>query len=359
MAVAPTAVDRRSHMNTSLTPVRHYSLSYMMRTDAEVGVDNRQIENNLLIQEHSSIRFLNLVINPTEKCNFRCVYCPEKFLLGRMKPEVVDGVKNLIYNRSDDLRKLGISWFGGEPTLAMGVVLDIMQHANRICSAKDITLCSGMTTNAYKLNTYNLKVLVTAGVTDYQISFDGEEEEHDRLRIRADGAGTFNAIWGSIVGAHSSDIPFTITIRVHVNRNNHESIKRLLRRISETIGSDSRFCMFIRPLSKLGGPNDQSLEIIEDNLPVDELRAYATSVGLKLKGEETAPICYASKLNSFVIRSNGDVGKCTVALYDDRNLVGRLLPDGTMNLDVRKMLWWTRGLLSRNKKELECPWIED
>ena len=41
-------------------------------------------------------------------------------------------------------------------------------------------------------------------------------------------------------------------------------------------------------------------------------------------------ICYASRPNSLIIRSNGDVGKCTVALYDERNKIATLQPDGTM-----------------------------
>ena len=68
-------------------------------------------------------RLQELIILPTEKCNFRCTYCYEDFLIGKMPPAIERGVKALIDRRSDSLDRLEISWFGGEPLLAADVVL--------------------------------------------------------------------------------------------------------------------------------------------------------------------------------------------------------------------------------------------
>jgi uncharacterized protein len=40
-----------------------------------------------------------LTLFPTEKCNFRCTYCYEDFLIGKMPKKVIEGVKNLIRSR--------------------------------------------------------------------------------------------------------------------------------------------------------------------------------------------------------------------------------------------------------------------
>lgn len=42
---------------------------------------------------------LHLIILPTENCNFRCIYCYESFKKGKIKKEVVRGIKNFIYHR--------------------------------------------------------------------------------------------------------------------------------------------------------------------------------------------------------------------------------------------------------------------
>ncbi|HVR98040.1 MAG TPA: radical SAM protein, partial [Thermoanaerobaculia bacterium] len=74
-------------------------------------------------------RALELIILPTEKCNFRCTYCYEDFAVGRMKPVIVESVKELIRRRAGDLDTLCLSWFGGEPLLARDIVLDVSTFA--------------------------------------------------------------------------------------------------------------------------------------------------------------------------------------------------------------------------------------
>jgi hypothetical protein len=68
-------------------------------------------------------------------------------------------------------------------------------------------------------------------------------------------------------------------------------------------------------------------------------------------------VCYASRGNSFVIRADGRVNKCTISLDDPANQVGRLEPDGRLILDHDRIMPWMRGLFSGDTKELQCPMI--
>ncbi|MCA1709363.1 MAG: hypothetical protein LC808_41230, partial [Actinobacteria bacterium] len=72
---------------------------------------------------------------------------------------------------------------------------------------------------------------------------------------------------------------------------------------------------------------------------------------------DSAYICYASKPNSLMIRPDGAVGKCTVALKDARNNLGRINPDGTLEIDQAKVKPWIRGFVSLNEVELACPYV--
>ena len=56
---------------------------------------------------------MHLILMTTEQCNFRCTYCYQHFVKGKMKPEVVKGVKELVNERAKTLSNLHISWFGG------------------------------------------------------------------------------------------------------------------------------------------------------------------------------------------------------------------------------------------------------
>lgn len=53
-------------------------------------------------------------------------------------------------------------------------------------------------------------------------------------------------------------------------------------------------------------------------------------------------ICYAAKENHYVIGSTGLVYKCTVALYDQRNILGRLGRNGQLLIDRQKERLWTK-----------------
>jgi uncharacterized protein len=280
-----------------------------------------------------------------------------------MRPEVVSALKTLISNRFPDLDVLSIAWFGGEPLLAYDVIVEVMEHCQRFQASKpDAVVTSGMTTNASMLSPDRLERLTALNVRDFQISLDGDRVYHDRVRVRLGGGGSFDAIWHNIIGARRTVLPFTFILRVHVSAENQQHVRRLLELMSRTIQDDDRFQISISPLSRFGGQNDAALpvlagadrrwQIVPDE--VQALREHASSLGLYLlpRGQF---VCYASKLNSFVLRSNGRIGKCTVALYDQRNTIGELRPDGSVSIDPEASRWWSRGLFSGDRDELACP----
>ena len=67
-------------------------------------------------------------------------------------------------------------------------------------------------------------------------------------------------------------------------------------------------------------------------------------------------ICYAAKPNCFLIRADGTVGKCTVALNSEANNVGKLRGDGTIDMDKIKFLSWSQGFDNLDREILGCPY---
>jgi len=124
---------------------------------------------------------------------------------------------------------------------------------------------------------------------------------------------------------------------------------------------DRRFALFLRPLSRLGGPNDAKLPVLELSAALKIARDFSLDcedAGVPsrvMTPVEESAVCYASRLNSWVVRSDGRLAKCTVAFESDSNNVGRILSDGSFSLDPEKIKPWIRGLDSRNPAELGCP----
>ncbi len=96
---------------------------------------------------------LHLILMPTEKCNFRCVYCYEDFEHGRMSRPVVQGLRRLLEGRAPNLDSLTIQWFGGEPLLELPIIEEVQGHVRRLTREHtDLRVKAGMTTNGFLLS---------------------------------------------------------------------------------------------------------------------------------------------------------------------------------------------------------------
>ncbi|MCY7368110.1 MAG: radical SAM protein [Chamaesiphon sp.] len=284
-----------------------------------------------------------------------------------MKPETIDGIKSLIEKRSSKLRYLHISWFGGEPLLAKDIVMDISAYAQSLASQYfDLTYSGGMTINGYLLDVNTLHALVDVGVTQYQISLDGPKEIHDRTRIRADGKSTFQRIWSNLMAIRDSSLPVSILLRLHLTADTFQLIDPLLEDIKRELLPDPRFSAFFKPIEHLGGPNDPNINTVSEH----DKKIIISSLEYKLFGDgsnsieyqkNAAPsddyVCYASRPNSLIIRADGSIGKCTVALTDKRNHVGTLTSDGKLELNPDRLRPWMRGIETLDPETLGCPLV--
>ena len=303
---------------------------------------------------------LHLILMPTEACNFRCVYCYETFQHKRMEPWVVTGVKRLLERRAAELARLTLSWFGGEPLLAADVIEDVMGHVGELGKIHaGLAISSDITTNGYLLGPERAERLLDRGITDYQISFDGPREWHDRKRVRFGGKGTFDRIWENLKALRDLDRTFRVMVRLHVDRENEAALPEFLDSLAADFGGDARFELFARALGRFGGPNDEALPTLDAEgarAAVAQVRSLAAARGIRLKRTPPgAAVCYAAHANSLLVRSDGRLNKCTLALERPANQVGRIREDGTVEIDAERVLPWMRGLVSGSEEELKCP----
>ncbi len=262
-------------------------------------------------------------------------------------------------------------------------MLRLSSYAKRLCDEHDVVLRGGLTTNAYVLNFPLFEELVSYDQRFFQITFDGWEEGHNAVRKLAGGGATFDRIWSNLVATRASRQDFEILIRIHVRRDNHRSLETLLENIARTFGDDRRYNLDFEHLRDLGGEGGKS---VERPLSLAELREIA--IGLRerydalvaqahgaataasertlsasaigeVKGAVAAGatpyICYAAKPNSLLIRADGRIGKCTVALNDDRNTIGNINEDGSVTIDNALLRPWLRGLSNLDEGALGCP----
>lgn len=302
-------------------------------------------------------RRLELIILPTEKCNFRCTYCYEDFSKGRIPKSLVSGIKKLLDVRAESVDHITISWFGGEPLLAKDIVIDIGEYAHELCSKRGISFLGALTTNAYTLDNDLMSTLCAIRHSSFQITLDGDEDWHNKTRLLANKKGTFERIWRNLLSYKNLSSQFSASLRLHLHRDNIESMRRLYQKIAKSLGDDKRFSTYFHKVSNLSGDKG----IPQSELSMTEYEQALSYVTGENHSETEADInlsdyiCYAAKPNSLLIRSDGRIGKCTVALNDPRNDIGMLLDDGTLSIDNDLARLWFHGYESMSERSLGCP----
>ena len=241
---------------------------------------------------------------------------------------------------------MALDWFGGEPLLAMDIVADVQEHALALCLERPhLNLRSSMTTNAFLLDTDKLTYLLQHGVREFHIALDGARQIHDKRRVTARGDGTFDRIWANLLAARRLEDNFEIAVRLQIGDESLASFAEFLNLYARELASDSRFELAVVPLSCLhpsrSAPSDprraiESAKAVRQGAQALDIRLQAVRAGTE--------ICHASRANSFIVRSDGTLAKCPVALYRQENHVGKLLEDGRVELDAAKMSGWMRGL---------------
>jgi len=306
---------------------------------------------------HFRSNYLNLIILPTEACNFRCTYCYETFENKKMARPVVNGIKSLIDRRGEELDELELGWFGGEPLLALDVITEICKHAIEVGKAKGFTFRSGMTTNGYFLDQARLARCLDHKIDFFQISLDGDAEEHNASRKLASGEGTFDRIWSNLMAMKASTAQFTALLRLHYAMENFVAVGQFARRCRDVFGDDPRFRYFFHHIARLGGPNDDGITVVSKQ-DQKEIETYLWSqVGISRPAEEEDDdyVCYAAKGNSLVIRSTGRLAKCTVALSDSCNDIGSISENGDICVDQKKFQRWIAPLAEADWDNVSCP----
>jgi uncharacterized protein len=293
---------------------------------------------------------LQLILLASEDCNFRCVYCYEKFRNGTMLPEVRQGIRRLVETRAPRLSQLGISWFGGEPLYGWEAVEELAPFFARTARAHGLSFDHQMTTNAYLLTEERATRLLEWGCASYQVTVDGLAAEHDCKRVGRDGSPTWRTVMDNLRSLRDRRDPFQVAVRVNFDHDNLPGLAPFIEALSEDFGGDSRFVLRFRPVGRWGGDQDDRLAVCgrdDRRAALDGLRAQALEADLRVEGgiRELAAmgsqVCYAARPFNLVVGATGKLMKCTVVLDEmEENVVGRLLPDGRLDVDDERMARW-------------------
>lgn len=141
-------------------------------------------------------------------CNLRCRYCfaetgSYEGPRGLMSAEVGKQAIDYLIQSSGRRRNLEIDFFGGEPLLNFDVVKEIVRYARGLEKETGKHFRFTITTNGLLLDEAK-KQFINEEMDNIVLSIDGRKDVNDKMRIRVDGTGSYDAIVNKFIDVAES-----------------------------------------------------------------------------------------------------------------------------------------------------------
>jgi len=142
-----------------------------------------------------------LVLQVTQACNLCCSYCffanstdDTEFRSHSSKHMSWETAKRAIdfyAERSKELDRVFISFYGGEPLISFPLIKKCVEYAEYVFDGKQMSY--SITTNATLLNEEMIQFFIDHAIR-VAFSMDGPKEIHDKNRKRIDGSPTYDTV---------------------------------------------------------------------------------------------------------------------------------------------------------------------
>lgn len=139
-----------------------------------------------------------LCLHIAHDCNLRCKYCfasTGDFGTGRklMPFETGKAAIDFLLAKSAGRKNLEVDFFGGEPLMNFEVVKEIVNYARSKEDEYGKKFRFTITTNGILLTDDKID-FINKEMSNVVLSIDGRPEVNDRMRVRADGSGSYSKI---------------------------------------------------------------------------------------------------------------------------------------------------------------------
>jgi len=289
-----------------------------------------------------------LTINPTEECNFRCWYCYEEHKKGKMQKNTMDAIINHLKLKIEDksLKKLHLDWFGGEPLLYFDEILyPLAKKIINLLNNAQIPFANIITTNGYLIDKERIEKFKEISLKQFQITLDGNQEMHDKIRYGKNKEGSFNKIMDNI-NLLIEELDANVVVRINYTEKTLLGINDIIKYFSET--AKNKISVLFQQVWQ---------DSMKKYVSADENKKEFERCGINIRNYELRKnhhVCYADLESQLIINHDGKIYKCTARDFNDEVSYGELMPTGELQWNIQK---WAKRLGNstfENKYCIEC-----
>lgn len=293
---------------------------------------------------------LSLTIAPTVNCNFRCTYCYQEHPNKKMSQEVQDALVDRVRQAATEKRNISITWFGGEPLLALDIVESLSRRFFALTEEYKVGYSAWMVTNSFLLTRPTAQKLKDLRIHKVQITLDGPPEVHDARRVRVGGKPTFQTIVQNLKAV--CDL-LEVSLRLNCDRTNQHRMLDLLD-ILEAAGLKRRVNPY---LAHVDAYTEVCADILDTCMNSQEyslfeaatyLAIYQKGWGMPIRPQPRQSVCIADKANGSVIDPEGRIYRCWNDMTRPKEVVEHLRLTPTEEMARNKAKWtnWTPFVLA-------------
>lgn len=294
-------------------------LHFIVDDDADEALEYLFYYDSSRYQSSSDV--FNLTLIPTYGCNLCCPYCYQ----GSGKaPSIIsqdslDAISRFVENEikpssdRNDIKRLNINLFGGEPLIAKKEVIGFCQTMENLAKKYNCVPGFSLVSN-YTLVDEDVIAMIKRHNMDVQVTFDGDKALHDSRRIRKDGTGTFELILDNIRKSCEHGLKDNIQVRINVDEKNIDSVDDVF----ELVHPYARTA-YMAFLQGFEGKNDSFRSCISETayskMIVDKIAPISKRHGFPIMRPfgKRSP-CSINRVNTYFVDLNLNVYKCDLMI---------------------------------------------
>ena len=286
-----------------------------------------------------------LVLNLTNQCNLSCQYCYEfgedKVATPEGKPKFMDyetaqASVDFLLGQSAGRRTVHITFFGGETLMNFPLLKKVVTYANERAAAQGRSIDFSLTTNATLLTPAIIEFLSEnrIGVT---VSMDGPPELHDKLRVFANGKGSYDIIAPRVRALIENHRTRPITARVTLTKGVTDVVK-IFRHLKNDLGfHEVGFAPVTTSPDRLYAINDRGMDdvLAQFHVLADEYLEYALRGemhGFSNVSDTLSELCQGvnkshpcgAALGLVGVGPSGDIAPCHRFVDSDTHALGHI-----------------------------------
>lgn len=326
--------------DASFTPAT-YATEAFIKSLAAGGfiVRNERGETSWVADRFESKRnndgHLGITIATTLGCNLACGYCfqGQQKSHKKLTEAARSGLIKYVTRRISELKSLNITWYGGEPLMNAAEIWTTSGTLKTLCIDHSVPYNSHIITNGYLLTAAVASKLYEHGVTYAQVTLDGTQVSHDRMRPHISGRGSFGRVMGNIEDVVMNS-RLALGLRISLDAQNADDVKTLLFLLAEKgLGGRPNLSVYFAPVEAIseGCADYEALSLSKRSYAEMEIDLIDCAVRLGLMrhtrfGQDRS-LCQAVRPGDLVIVPNGDLHKCWDTVSFERMKIANITED--------------------------------